>query len=473
MQEHTPPSDPTAILVLGMHRGGTSAMAGLLHLLGFDSGPSLMPAVEGVNRKGFWEHVDVYRIHERLFAAFGRSIFDPREMPAGWRDHPEFQMAVSEVRALIERDFSLAARWVVKDPRLCKFAPVWFEAFASLGIRTRVVLVARHPAEIARSTRAVGWSDSTARVHLCWLQYMFEAERVTRGALRACVNYSDLLADWRPQIARIGIELGIEWPVLEQARAAEIDAFLDARERHHVESAAPHADTENALPALVTDLHEAFRDHAADSGLWALMAALGDIYRHGGAVFGPCLDQDIIDLTLTRLAMEQQRASIAQSLHNIEVVAIRYRRAEEDYRDEALAPQHGDPHGAATCLHWTLPVGAQAQFLRVELLLPGAFVLRSLHLDGAGVETFAGRIVASSVRTAARRDGGVGIASAHGGAWLEFDIRGLGAQGDGMNVSHVAIELQRESGTAELAALIASAVGEALVGRGAPDASRG
>jgi len=471
MQEHTRTSDPTAILVLGMHRGGTSAMAGLLHLLGFDSGPSLMPAVEGVNRKGFWEHVEVYRIHERLFAAFGRSIFDPREMPAGWRDHPEFQAAVSEVRALIERDFRSAARWVVKDPRLCKFAPVWFEAFASLGIRARVVLIARHPAEIARSTRAVGWSDSTARVHLCWLQYMFEAEHATRGALRTCVNYSDLLTDWRAQIARIGNALGIEWATIEDARAAEIELFLDARERHHVESAAPYADAETTLPALVTDLHETFRDHAGDADLWARVATLGDIYRRGEAVFGPCLDQDIIDLTLTRLAMEQQRASIAQSLQN-DVVAIRYRRADEEHRDEALAAQHGDLHGAATSLQWNLPADAQVEFLRVELLLPGAFVLRSLRLDGAGVEAFADRLVASGVRTTRRRDGAIGIASAHGGAWLEFDLRGLRADADATAYSRVAIELQRESGAAELAALITSAVGEALDGRSVPDASR-
>ena len=54
------------VLVLGMHRGGTSALAGALHLHGFDLGPSLMEPSEGVNSKGFWEHLDVFAIHERL-----------------------------------------------------------------------------------------------------------------------------------------------------------------------------------------------------------------------------------------------------------------------------------------------------------------------------------------------------------------------------------------------------------------------
>lgn len=463
MQADTPNSEPTAVLVLGMHRGGTSAMAGLLHQLGFDAGPSLMPAVAGVNGKGFWEHLDVYRIHERLFAAFGRSILDPREMPAGWRDHPEFQTAVSEVRTLIERDFAAAARWIVKDPRLCKFVPVWLEAFASIGIRPRVVMVARHPAEVTRSTRAVGWSDSTARVHLCWLQYMIEAERATRTVARSLVNYADLLVDWRSQVARIGAELDIRWPVLDEARAAGIDTFLDARERHHVETASTHGDAEAALPALVTELHETFRDHAASPDLWSRVATLGDVYRRGEAVFGPCLDQDIIDLTLTRLAMEQQRAQIAQSLQN-DAIVIRCRRADEPFGAEMHSAQHCDPHGAAANFQWDLPAATPLDFLRVGLLQPGAFVVRSLRLDDVAVKDFADRLTSTSARMPPRRDGAVGIASAQAGAWVEFDMRGARAADDGRSFIRISIELLRESGAAELAALITSAVADGLVG---------
>jgi hypothetical protein len=59
------------LIVLGMHRSGTSALAGVLALSGAEPGPSLMPAVETVNPKGFWEHAEVISIHDEVLASLG------------------------------------------------------------------------------------------------------------------------------------------------------------------------------------------------------------------------------------------------------------------------------------------------------------------------------------------------------------------------------------------------------------------
>ena len=72
-----------ALLVLGMHRSGTSVAAGALRLAGVDLGTDLMaPAPD--NPKGFWEHSGVVAIHEQLLAALGRAWNDPRPLPGGW-----------------------------------------------------------------------------------------------------------------------------------------------------------------------------------------------------------------------------------------------------------------------------------------------------------------------------------------------------------------------------------------------------
>src|SRR4051794_27736950 len=76
-----------AVLVLGMHRSGTSAMAGALALCGFATGSDLMPAAAD-NPKGFWEHAGVVAIHERLLRALDRPWHDPRPLPDDWLDHP-------------------------------------------------------------------------------------------------------------------------------------------------------------------------------------------------------------------------------------------------------------------------------------------------------------------------------------------------------------------------------------------------
>lgn len=304
------PALAAPVLVLGMHRGGTSALAGVLHRLGFDLGPSLMEAAEGVNDKGFFEHVDAFRIHERLFAALGRSRFDPREMPAGWREHPAFRVAVDEVRALIERDFASARFWSVKDPRLCRLAPVWITALGAFGVAPKIVLIARHPLEVARSLQAQRWVVSAARSHLCWLQHMLEAERATRGLPRSLVTYGALLADWRAERERIARELALEWPDESSSRGEEIDAFLDARERRFDEANLVAGNQGPEVPRLALDLFDACRAADAQADPWRRIADIGEIYERGAAAFGPCLDEAIVEASLATLAIGQGSISV-------------------------------------------------------------------------------------------------------------------------------------------------------------------
>ena len=59
-----------AIIVLGMHRSGTSVFTGVLSLLGVDLGSKLMPAT-GANESGYWEHQEVVGVNDRLLRALG------------------------------------------------------------------------------------------------------------------------------------------------------------------------------------------------------------------------------------------------------------------------------------------------------------------------------------------------------------------------------------------------------------------
>ena len=77
----TPPSPsthaPSAILVLGMHRSGTSALAGSLALTGVALGDDLLPANEG-NVTGYWEHRRLIALNERVLASLGATWHDIR-----------------------------------------------------------------------------------------------------------------------------------------------------------------------------------------------------------------------------------------------------------------------------------------------------------------------------------------------------------------------------------------------------------
>ncbi|MFM0308870.1 hypothetical protein P0D71_13905 [Paraburkholderia sp. RL17-383-BIF-A] len=61
--------DTTLVVVLGMHRSGTSAITRAMETMGADFGSRLMPAVAGVNDKGFFEDLDIVAINMEIMAA--------------------------------------------------------------------------------------------------------------------------------------------------------------------------------------------------------------------------------------------------------------------------------------------------------------------------------------------------------------------------------------------------------------------
>ncbi len=59
-----------AIVVLGMHRSGTSALCGALDVLGVNFGQRLAPATKD-NEKGHWEHPEIVALHDELLRSLG------------------------------------------------------------------------------------------------------------------------------------------------------------------------------------------------------------------------------------------------------------------------------------------------------------------------------------------------------------------------------------------------------------------
>ncbi|MES2403990.1 MAG: glycosyltransferase [Pseudomonadota bacterium] len=219
-----------AILVLGMHRSGTSAVTRCLNLLGAEVGNKLLPPAED-NRSGFWEHADVVAIHEELLKDLGRAWHDARALPEGWLLSAAARKARGRLARLIADEFDASVLCAVKDPRLCRFVPLWREVLLESGLDAVALLVVRHPAEVARSLNA---RDGLRFKTTClnWLEHFVEAETATRCMPRSLLAYDDLLADWRNAFAKIGRALRVQWPVpIEDAHRA-IDAFVDRAERH-------------------------------------------------------------------------------------------------------------------------------------------------------------------------------------------------------------------------------------------------
>jgi O-antigen biosynthesis protein len=223
----------TAIIVLGMHRSGTSAIAGMLHHLGVALGSRLMPA-STENLRGYWEHVDIVTLHDAVLAALGRRWSDVRALPAGWETGAPAQEARRLLRRILTRDFAGLAVWGVKDPRMCRMLPLWLPLFQEMNVSPRIIFSLRHPDEVAASLQKRD-AISGGRARLLWLRHVLEAERASRGLRRAIVHYEDLIRHetaWAATANRITHELEMNWPVSFSEAGNLITEFLSPELRH-------------------------------------------------------------------------------------------------------------------------------------------------------------------------------------------------------------------------------------------------
>lgn len=218
-----------------MHRSGTSALTGVLSKLGIHPGDALLPAMEGINPKGFWEHAEVVSIHDKLLELLDSSWDDESRLPDQWWYSPIIVPLRDKIISVLRRDFDDHSFWLIKDPRMCRLLPMWHEILHELACQPLYVLSLRSPDEVAHSLRKRDGLSEEASC-LLWLNHMLEAEFQTRGQPRAFVAYEQLLVDWRNVVTEIGRTLDLRWPVKIENAATEIDAFLNSSLRHHADS---------------------------------------------------------------------------------------------------------------------------------------------------------------------------------------------------------------------------------------------
>ena len=169
-------------LVLGMHRSGTSAVAGMLAKLGVSAPATLLPPADD-NVKGFWESEKIVAFHDELLASAGSDWNDWREFDPDWRNTPLAATFRTRAIDILQGEFGTSPSFVLKDPRACRFVWFWLDIFADQGIRPLVVLPLRSPLEVAKSLSARDGHPIT-RSLLVWLRHVLDAECATRDQTR-------------------------------------------------------------------------------------------------------------------------------------------------------------------------------------------------------------------------------------------------------------------------------------------------
>ncbi len=329
--------DRSVVLVLGMHRSGTSALTRVLNLLGIPLGDELLQPQDD-NSKGFWEHAAAVEIHEKLLAALGRNWHDVREMPDGWLEHPATEIAISEIVALVSKEMRGHALWAVKDPRMCRLLPLWVAALERAKVGACAVLAVRDPREVALSLhKRDGWTLGHA--YLMWIQHFMEALAASSSIPRAIVGYTPLLEDWRQAMDHVAVSLQLEWPKAYTDVGEEIDDFLNPQDQHQRASDPAVSALLDAapLPSLLAHAYRNALDVALQELDWSALEACAEAYRTAVSVFSlPVRDLVAERNELERVALERMQ-NIDGLLTAKELVEQRERELQESVEAKAAA----------------------------------------------------------------------------------------------------------------------------------------
>lgn len=133
--------DGAVLVVLGMHRSGTSCLAGMLQSAGFASGT--VDEWSSANQRGNRENMDIMRLNDAVLRRSG----------ADWEHPPPGEGLLIDDRLRTKRTdvlaplAALARPWMFKDPRTLLTLPFWREVFPN----PRRIGIFRHPMHVAAS----------------------------------------------------------------------------------------------------------------------------------------------------------------------------------------------------------------------------------------------------------------------------------------------------------------------------------
>jgi len=250
------------IVVLGMHRSGTSAMTRALQAMGVELGSRLMPPVEGVNDKGFWEDLDLNALNIEMLGALNRDWHYLAPLAENFVELLCGKGFLSRAEELLRLKIGLSPIFGFKDPRVTMLLPFWQRVFALCDIDISYVLALRNPVSVAKSL-ARREHFEFRKSTLLWLGHVLSMMRCTMGAqLRILVDYDRLVQLPRGELQRVADRLNL---VLDPAELQKYERdFLNIELRHSIHDAQDLSAGDFAMPSVI-ELYPLLQSAASDA----------------------------------------------------------------------------------------------------------------------------------------------------------------------------------------------------------------
>lgn len=208
------PQAKNCIVVLGMHRSGTSAITKYLTEIGFELPSPPLPAHPVDNPDGYLEPKDLVSSNNRFFDRIGIGWKGIQPIETAEFDRPTANIARDEIQTILGKGLVHGNNFVLKDPRLCRMAPLYIPILRKTFDRVSVVHIIRSPQSVFNSLayRAKvsdikkGAITNKDHAYFLWLRYNLDAEAWASSLPTYRINYetwinspkksSQKLRDW-------------------------------------------------------------------------------------------------------------------------------------------------------------------------------------------------------------------------------------------------------------------------------------
>jgi len=187
----------SCIIILGMHRSGTSCLTGIMQRAGVELGEVF--TANPHNKKGNRESAQIMALNDQVLAFNGGSWDEP-VMVTKWNNQQR-----GERDAIISNLTSAAADyWGFKDPRTLLTLPFWHET-----IRPQFIGTVRNPVRVARSLSKRGNIPLEKGLSL-WLYYNQQLLKLAQEHQFSIVNFDlpveEYLSDVITKLTKLGLD---------------------------------------------------------------------------------------------------------------------------------------------------------------------------------------------------------------------------------------------------------------------------
>lgn len=221
------------IFIIGIHRSGSSMLAGIIKLLGAYFGLETDLRKPGnKNPKGFFENMKVLKPTSKLMSSFNRDYYS-LEIENHLFRGPITDKYKDDIKTLLDEYFFIPGVELVciKDLKISRLLPLWLEILEEGGIKPIFMVIFRNPNSVATSYKKSKLDKFLNRIWYImnlWFNYYRDILNNVPGHDVMFVHYDGLLEDVHGTVKKIANFINLEDKYNDVAIISKIDDFVSA-----------------------------------------------------------------------------------------------------------------------------------------------------------------------------------------------------------------------------------------------------